>query len=60
MIDKEPRDEELRMLSEIFIRAAKDPAFRRELFNEPEKVLAEYNLSSNAKRSILDALRASL
>ncbi|GIU72294.1 MAG: hypothetical protein KatS3mg003_1773 [Candidatus Nitrosocaldaceae archaeon] len=60
MVDEEPTDNELRVLNEIFVKAAQDPAFRKELFDNPDEILAKYNLSDNAKQSILDALKGSL
>lgn len=60
MVDEEPTNDELNVLNEIFTKAATDPAFRRELTDNPDKILAEYNLSDNAKQSILDALKGSL
>ncbi|RMF30039.1 MAG: hypothetical protein D6752_04855 [Candidatus Nitrosothermus koennekii] len=60
MVDEEPTDNELSVLNEIFVKAAQDPAFRKELLDNPDEILAKYNLSDNAKQSILDALKGSL
>ncbi len=60
MVDEPPTDDELKVLNEIFVKAAEDPTFRKELIDDPDKILANYNLSDNAKQSILDALKGSL
>ncbi len=47
----------VQILNEIFTRAAKDPEFRKALLNDPSSVLDKYELSPEAKQSILSAIR---
>ena len=60
MEDNQPSEKEMDILNEIFVKASKDPQFRKELLDDPESVLDRYDLSSDAKRSIIDAIKGSL
>ncbi|MGA7367666.1 MAG: hypothetical protein WBX01_00925 [Nitrososphaeraceae archaeon] len=48
----EIRDEDVKVVSYILVRAASEPNFRRLLLSEPAKVLADYDISSKAKSII--------
>jgi hypothetical protein len=51
---------EAKLVSDILLRAAGEPNFRRLLLSEPTKVLDNYNISSEAKsivKSVLDDFR---
>ncbi len=47
-------------MGEILLRAASEPNFRRLLLTEPTKVLADYDISSEAKsiiKNVIDDFR---
>ncbi|HZD36431.1 MAG TPA: hypothetical protein VE130_14605 [Nitrososphaeraceae archaeon] len=51
---------EARVVSDILLRAAGEPNFRRLLLSEPIKALDEYNISSEAKsiiKNVIDDFR---
>ena len=53
----EANKKEVQTLNEIFAKAAKDPEFRNSLLKEPSSVLEQYELSSETKQLILNAVR---
>jgi hypothetical protein len=46
------REEEAETISEILLRAAREPEFRNQLIKEPSQVLGQFNISDEA-RSII-------
>jgi hypothetical protein len=49
-----------KIVSDILLRAASEPNFRRLLLSEPTKVLAGYNISSEARsiiKNMIDEFR---
>lgn len=56
----EIRDRDTKIVSDILLRAASEPNFRRLLLLEPSKVLAEYDISSESKsiiKNVVDEFR---
>ena len=56
----EIRDGDTKIVSDILLRAASEPNFRRLLLLEPSKVLAEYDISSESKsiiKNVVDEFR---
>lgn len=47
----------IQILNEIFVKATKDPEFRKALLAGPSSVLDKYELSSEAKQNILSAIK---
>lgn len=54
---EEVNENEIQALNEIFAKAAKDPEFRNSLLKEPSSVLEKYELSSEIKQLLLNAVR---
>ena len=52
----EIRNGDANIVSEILLRAASEPNFRRLLLSEPTKVLDEYDISSEAKSIIKNVI----
>lgn len=50
-------DKEIEVLNTIFEMVAKDPEFRNKLLTEPSSVLDQYDLTDEAKNTIIDAIR---
>jgi hypothetical protein len=48
---------ETKIINEIFLKAARNPAFRDKMINSPEIILEQYNLSNTTKEIIIKALR---
>jgi hypothetical protein len=46
------KEEDAAIISEILVRAASDPEFRNQLIRQPSNVLAQYNISGEAKSII--------
>jgi hypothetical protein len=56
----EIRNGDVKIVSDILLRAASEPNFRRLLLSEPAKVLADYDISSEAKsiiRNVINGFR---
>jgi hypothetical protein len=56
----EIKSSDIKLVGEILFRAASEPNFRRLLLSEPTKVLADYDISSEAKfiiKSVIDEFR---
>ena len=53
---EESNEKEIQTLNEIFAKAAGDPEFRNSLLEEPSSVLEKYELSSETKKLLLDAV----
>jgi hypothetical protein len=54
------RDSDTKIISDILLRAASEPSFRRLLLLEPSKVLADYDISGEAKsiiKNVVDDFR---
>jgi hypothetical protein len=54
------RDSDTKIISDILLRAASEPNFRRLLLLEPSKVLADYDISGEAKsiiKNVVDDFR---
>lgn len=54
---EETNEKEIQTLNEIFAKAAKDPEFRNSLLKETSSILEKYELSSETKKLLLDAVR---
>ena len=52
----EVKNADMEIVSDILLRAASEPNFRRLLFSEPSKVLEDYDLSSEAKSIIVNVI----
>jgi hypothetical protein len=52
----DPRQKDAETISEILLRAASEPEFRNQLVKEPAKVLAQYNISPEAKLIIRNSI----
>ena len=52
----EIRNGDVKIVSDILLRAASEPNFRRLLLSEPTKVLDEYDISSEAKSIIKNVI----
>lgn len=52
----ESRSGDAKVVSDILLRAASEPNFRRLLLTEPTKVLDDYNISSEAKSIIKNVI----
>jgi hypothetical protein len=52
----ESRRGDAKVVSDILLRAASEPNFRRLLLAEPTKVLDDYNISSEAKSIIKNVI----
>jgi hypothetical protein len=50
------RQKDAEAISEILLRAASEPEFRNQLVKEPAKVLAQYNISPEAKLIIKNSI----
>lgn len=50
------RQKDAETISEILLRAASEPEFRNQLIKEPAKVLAQYNISPEAKLIIRNSI----
>jgi hypothetical protein len=56
----EIRNGDVKIVSDILLKAASEPNFRRLLLSEPTKVLADYDISSEAKsiiKNVIDDFR---
>jgi hypothetical protein len=52
----EIRNGDAKIVGEILLRAASEPAFRRLLLTKPTKVLDDYDISSEAKSIIKNVI----
>ena len=50
------KQEDAVIINEILLRAASDPEFRNQLIREPSNVLAQYNISDEAKSIIENSI----
>ena len=50
------KQEDADTISEILLRAAREPEFRNQLIKEPSKVLEQYNISNEAKSIIKSSI----
>lgn len=50
-------DRAIQVLNEIFVKAAKEPEFRAALLKDASSVLDKYDLSSQSKQMILEAIK---
>ena len=50
------RNGDVKIVGEILLRAASEPNFRRLLLTEPIKVLADYDISTEAKSIIKNVI----
>ena len=50
------KQEDAVIISEILLRAASDPEFRNQLIRQPFNVLAQYNISDEAKSIIENSI----
>ena len=50
------KEEDAVIISEILARAASDPEFRNQLIRRPSNVLAQYNISDEAKSIIENSI----
>lgn len=48
----ESQDNDVKVVSDILLRAASEPEFRKLLFTEPRRVLSDYGISVKAKSII--------
>ena len=48
----ESRENDVKVVSDILLRAASEPEFRKLLLKEPRKVLSDYGISVKAKSII--------
>jgi hypothetical protein len=54
------RNGDVKIVGELLLRAASEPNFRRLLLTEPTKVLADYDISTEAKsiiKNVIDDFR---
>ena len=52
----EIRNGDVKIVGDILLRAASEPGFRRLLLTEPIKVLADYDISTEAKSIIKNVI----
>ena len=50
------REDDAVIINEILVRAANDPEFRNHLIRQPSNVLAQYNISDEAKSIIENSI----
>jgi len=50
------KEEDTVIINEILVRAASDPEFRNQLIRQPSNVLAQYNISDEAKSIIENSI----
>jgi hypothetical protein len=50
------KEEDAAIINEILLRAASDPEFRNQLIRQPSNVLAQYNISEEAKAIIENSI----
>jgi hypothetical protein len=50
------RQKEAEIVSDILLRAASEPEFRKRLINEPSEILEQYNISPEAKSIIRNSI----
>jgi len=50
------KEEDAVIINEILVRAAGDPEFRNQLIRQPSNVLAQYNISDEAKSIIENSI----
>ncbi|MGB6529471.1 MAG: hypothetical protein WBF33_15290 [Candidatus Nitrosopolaris sp.] len=50
------KEENAVIINEILVRAAGDPEFRNQLIRQPSNVLAQYNISDEAKSIIENSI----
>ncbi|HYV51730.1 MAG TPA: hypothetical protein VE971_00410 [Candidatus Eisenbacteria bacterium] len=50
------KQEDAFIINEILLRAASDPEFRNQLIRQPSNVLAQYNISTEAKSIIENSI----
>ena len=50
------KEDDAVIISEILLRAASDPEFRNQLIRQPSNVLAQYNISDEAKSIIENSI----
>jgi hypothetical protein len=50
------KEEDAVIINEILVRAASDPEFRNQLIRQPSNVLAQYNISDEAKSIIENSI----
>jgi hypothetical protein len=51
-----PKEEDAVIINEILVRAAGDPEFRNQLIRQPSNVLAQYDISDEAKSIIENSI----
>ena len=50
------KEEDAVIISDILLKAASDPEFRNQLIRQPSNVLAQYNISDEAKAIIENSI----